>query len=373
MRNEPHMPCSTSMNRPLSRFRPGGKWAAALLALVLPVQGAVADYTLVPLGLLGQGLASEAYALNDLGEVTGQSTHTLGTEAFVWTPAGGLVGLGLMPGSTLQDTRGRDINDLGQVTGYGVSRNGQEAFIWDAVNGIVGLGDLAGGGFEGAGLAINNLGQVVGWSDTDAGIEAFIWDAHNGMLGMGDLPGGIFESRARDINNAGHVVGLSVEPGSFGNGFYWTSGSGMAGIGFLPDPPLKTSIALGINNVGQVVGGSRSPSLEGFEAFLWDASNGMIGLGDLPGGRGESYATGINDRAEVVGWSETDLGSEAFLWTAALGMVRLLDRITDGSATGWLLTTANDINSRGQIVGAGINPQGRVEAVLLNPVLPACP
>ncbi len=359
-----------------SHLSPGQRGPKLLLACLLAagLSGSVqAEYTLVPLGMLEVGLASEAYAINERGDVTGQTTDATGTQAFLWTAAGGMLGLGRFAGSPIQDTRGRDINDLGQITGFGVSGNGQEAFVWDELNGMVGLGDLPGGEFLGAGLAINNLGQIVGWCDTDLGVEAFIWDADNGMRGMGDLPGGIFESRGRDINDVGNVVGLSIEAGSFGNGFYWKPATGMTGIGFLPGAPQKTSIALGLNNLNQVVGGSRSASQESFEAYLWDERNGMTGLGDLPGGRGESYATGINDRADVVGWSDTDLGSEAFIWTAERGMTRLVDLVTDGSAAGWLLTTANDINSLGQIVGAGVNPQGRVEAVLLVPVAQPCP
>ena len=38
-------------------------------------------------------------------------------------------------------------------------------------------------------------------------------------------------------------------------------------------------------------------------------------LGDLPGGTDESYATGINARGQVVGWSGTDEVTRGFLWS----------------------------------------------------------
>jgi probable HAF family extracellular repeat protein len=56
------------------------------------------------------------------------------------------------------------------------------------------------------------------------------------------------------------------------------------------------------------------------QAFIWDSTNGMRALGSLGG---DSYATGINDSGQVVGYSylSDQFTSHSFIWTEATGMV----------------------------------------------------
>jgi probable HAF family extracellular repeat protein len=58
-----------------------------------------------------------------------------------------------------------------------------EAFRWTEATGMVGLGDLEGGGDPYSGsMAVSADGSVVvGWGKSASGVEAFIWDATNGM------------------------------------------------------------------------------------------------------------------------------------------------------------------------------------------------
>lgn len=77
----------------------------------------------------------------------------------------------------------------------------------------------------------------------------------------------------------------------------------------------STSFAYGINNSGQVVGWSYTASSD-YHAFLWQ--NGVMqDLGTLPGDLW-SRAYGINNSGQVVGVSETQTTSgdhHAVLWT----------------------------------------------------------
>ena len=73
------------------------------------------------------------------------------------------------------------------------------------------------------------------------------------------------------------------------------------------------SYAYAINNLGQVVGNSRTAS-GSIHAFLWQNGK-MRDLGTLPGG-GNSLAFGTNDLGQVVGYSRTASGRDhAVLWS----------------------------------------------------------
>jgi uncharacterized membrane protein len=52
----------------------------------------------------------------------------------------------------------------------------------------------------------------------------------------------------------------------------------------------------------------------------------MTRIGDLPGGSTSSFATGVPDNGEtVVGHGNSELGSEAFRWTMSGGLIGLGD------------------------------------------------
>jgi probable HAF family extracellular repeat protein len=88
-------------------------------------------------------------------------------------------------------------------------------------------------------------------------------------------------------------------------------------------------------------------------AFIWNNSTGMQDLGTLGGNT--SYALGINDNGEVVGFSflADNLTTHAFTWTEAGGMVDL------GTFTGFNSTEGWCINSAGNLAGDAIEPSGR--------------
>lgn len=101
-------------------------------------------------------------------------------------------------------------------------------------------------------------------------------------------------------------------------------GATFCGLGDLPGGKSE-SWAGGVSADGQVVVGW-SASSKGTEAFRWTAEAGMVGLGDLPGGIFYSEATAISaDGVVIVGRSSSSRGAEAFRWTAAAGMVPLGD------------------------------------------------
>ena len=138
-------------------------------------------------------------------------------------------------------------------------------------------------------------------------------------------------------------------------------------LGVLPGD--RQTNATAINEAGQVVGISQrltGVSYVQFSAFLWQSDSGMTNLGDLPGGNDGSFAYGINDLGQVVGYSYAATGYGAFLWQSGAGM-QDLNTMLDASGSGWSLGYASAINSKGQIVGNG-TISGHVHAYLLTPV-----
>ncbi|HUU96918.1 MAG TPA: hypothetical protein VM487_14360, partial [Phycisphaerae bacterium] len=65
----------------------------------------------------------------------------------------------------------------------------------------------------------------------------------------------------------------------------------------------------GMNQLGQVTGYSVNADVK-LEAFRWDPVEGMIGLGDLPGGRFQSCGNAVNNLGHVAGYARAELGME---------------------------------------------------------------
>ncbi|HSI56034.1 MAG TPA: DUF3466 family protein [Ideonella sp.] len=157
-------------------------------------------------------------------------------------------------------------------------------------------------------------------------------------LGVG--PGG-YSSQALAINDDNVVVGW-IQRERYGDhhAVVFKAGS-IVSIGTLPGD--TSSYAYGINNLGQVVGYSGAAQTP--RAFVYDAANGIQALGTLDPAHPYSIAEGISDNGTIVGQSKTATGvPHAFLWTAAKGMVD-----PTPNEPGW--SDAPAINSRGEWVG----------------------
>jgi len=138
------------------------------------------------------------------------------------------------------DTRSfaRDVSADGSVVvGLASSAPGLEAFRWTSAGGMVGLGRL-GGGTDSQAYGVSDDGSVVAGegNSADAVHEAFNWTAGAGIVSLGDLPGNLFRSEAFDISADGEVVvgvGQGVSGGSGLEAFRWTAIGDMVGLGSL--------------------------------------------------------------------------------------------------------------------------------------------
>ncbi|MGD0420648.1 MAG: hypothetical protein ABSA68_13895 [Xanthobacteraceae bacterium] len=308
---------------------------------------------------------SWAYDVSANGKVVVGSSYnasTNTTEAFRWTAATGMVGIG--SGIAF----GVNANGSVVVGNSETSNTQPQAFRWTAATGMVGLGYLPGNGQSGASGVSANGSVVVGYSAGSSGLplpQAYSWTAATGMTGLGYLPGASPElSGANDesrVSANGKVIsGSGINAAGSVEAYRWTAATGMVGLGFLPGE--TDSVALGISGNGRVVvGDSENPNAE---AFRWTAATGMVGLGYLPGDT-RSYAYGADRNGSViVGMSFTSFTSNgnAFIWTAEYGMESLQDLLSPYLA-GWTLNNAFAVSANGDvIVGEGTNPQGQDEA-----------
>jgi probable HAF family extracellular repeat protein len=211
-------------------------------------------------------------------------------------------------------------------------------------------------GFAGEPYKINNQGEVVGQLDSPT--HAFVWQAGD-LLDIGTLGKG-GQSLATGVNNRGEVVGqASAQIGL--HAFAWWRAQGMTDLGTLDGEPGSTSGANALNDQGQIVGVSYSHTIGTSHAAYFSPS-GVIDLGSLGG---DSWALGINNLGQVVGQSATASGVHGFLTDLdSRHMVDINDLIPSGS--GWDVSDAAGINDAGQIIGSGrIN--GHLHACVLTP------
>jgi probable HAF family extracellular repeat protein len=127
---------------------------------------------------------AEAVSANGL-VVVGRSTSELGTEAFRWTAALGMVGLGLLP--TGDFSLANDVSANGSVVVGKASRNFlDDAFVWTKVDGLRSIAEL----LVGAGVDLS------GWQLDDATAVSA-----NGLIvvGTGINPAGAFEAWRADL------------------------------------------------------------------------------------------------------------------------------------------------------------------------------
>lgn len=227
-------------------------------------------------------------------------------------------------------TGGLDINDSGQVAfTEDVGNNRTMARFYDGTT-FRNLGTL--GGASSFVNALNDLGQIVGGSNfslTSTDTHAYRWTAETGMVSLHFPPNNVATSAAFDINNRGQVAGFLPFSGPVLEPLHatrWSPENVPLDLGTLNGP----SLAVAINEAGQVAGNTRNAAGDGL-AFRWTEAGGMVGLGTLGGV--DSGAVAINEAGHVAGNSVTARGrTHAFLWTPEEGMIDLGPRRTDAES-----------------------------------------
>jgi len=299
------------------------------------------SYTVTDLGTFPGGDTSNGFQLNNAGMVAGSSNSApMGPQvAFIWY-GGHLIDLGTLGGQACPGCNsGADGPNAGGEVAIGsetskIDPNGEDfcefgthrqclGAIWrDGF--LTALPTLSGGNNANA-FNLNDQSEVVGFSEN--GVK-------DSTCATGGTPSQVFQFEAVwwDIDNQIH----QLQP---------LSGDTVA-------------FAIGINDLGQVVGSSGlcsntaiPPMPAGPHAVLWDTDGTPIDLGNLGGTN--NIADAVNDQGQVVGGASTKDGViHSFLWTKETGMQDL------GAYPGAIVTVppcCNTINNKGQIVGFAID------------------
>jgi len=382
----------------------GGVFAA--LAVAQPTHYAVKD-----LGALPGATFSQANAVSDIGFVAGLSTinasPTSPEHAVLWYPWGSITDIG-KPGLGGLNSEAFDVNDFGQVIGQAelptTDPNNENfcgfstglecrAFLWQG--GVMSPLPLLKGGVNGLTTGnINNFGQVPGTSENgirDSACPApqlfdfvpVIWGPAPGEIHSllplhgASLPPSVLKDTVGVvdwINDNGEAVGFT---GSCANSVVFPLVAGPHAMLWEPDGSATdlgnigsatVNVPLSINNQSQVVGAAgltdNSTATYEIDAFLWTRETGMRDLHTLPGDA-TSGAISINDNGVIVGLSIDAAGNpRAFIWQN--GAMTDLNTLVPADSPLYLLVAEN-INSSGEIAGFGVNSSGDVHGFLLTP------
>ena len=322
---------------------------------------------------------------------------SLYNEAFRWTTTGGMQTLGFLNSALASpQSYGEAVNANGSVVvGYSsvllVSQyNYQfEAFRWTQAGGMVGLGYLNSSLVQpySTALGVNADGSVVvgaSYYATLSGLnvnEAFRWTQAGGMAPLGFISSAYAypTSTAAGVSGDGTIVvgSSSADAAGHTEAFRWTQAGGMVGLGYLNANAVSpASSATAISSDGSTIVGRSLDSNTKTQAMMWTSSGGMVGLGFLSTNSSYTIMSVANavdaNGSVIVGWSYLPVSGSnvqtGFRWTSATGMQSIASLLTTAgvSTTGWTLRAAVGVSGNGQfIVGSGTDPAGKTEAYLV--------
>src|SRR5579871_3892286 len=237
------------------------------------------------------------------------------------------------------------INNKGQIVGSFSNSHGWHGFLY-SIGTYTTIDEPAGiNGTDGFG--INDAGTLVGHFADGFLNRGYVYSggtfsALDGGISLGNIGYG--------INDAGTIVGISYGPISFilRGGVYT----------FISNPAADLTMAQGINNNDVVVGYDHDGS--GYHGFVYQ--NGTYTNFDDPLAPGQTYAEGINDLGQIVGYY-VDNNNIRHGFLDSGGVFTTID---DGLGAGG--TVAQGINDAGQIVGYYYDSNNVTHGFLANPL-----
>lgn len=200
-------------------------------------------------------------------------------------------------------------------------------------------------------LAVNRFGEAAGfiYDPLNNWIQTAVYFDRNGTLIQ--IPSlDMTNSAAYGVNDQGLVVGVAGNALGEARAFVWNGDTT-----FLPGLPGHTDVATAVNNIGDVIGYTVTPT-DGVLPVRWIAANRSAQIQmPLPLGMDNGMARAVNDKGMVVGtmWSSTGEETRAFV-TRPDGTLVDLNNLKDANARLIHLLTADAVNAGGVIVGTAM-------------------
>ena len=374
-------------------------WFAMIVLGCFSNAVAQTSYKVTDLGSEGNDILGCAMSLNNEGwtEVMAQNLPPGQQDSLTGTLLSGRLfvdidgfkfDLGTLGGTNTSSNWG-EINDFGEVVGFSettvLDPNGEDIcgfgthltcrpFLSQLLQ-MKALPTL--GGNNGQASSINNRGQIVGFAENGALDNTCLPGTTNNRIALPavwekgtvnalplvphDVDGDAFW-----INDLGQAVGYSGNCSTAVHGASWKNNviSILADLG-------NGALAQVINNRGQIAGQVTTADGSTSAAVWQNGADGAITNIGIPLGDAIAFASGINDRGQVVGSSlDSNLSwSHAFIWQD--NVLTNLDTLFPASAN-LNPVMGNKINERGQISGMAIvmsGPhKGDIHAFLATPV-----
>jgi len=202
---------------------------------------------------------AKALAIDDSGHSAGYActTVTVGkcvdAEAVLWAPGGKATPLLDVKGG-VGNYEAVAIDKTEYSVGWAATgTTSRDAVRWSPIGTATVLQGLKGSSFSEA-VADNNVGQSIGYSDTAKGDEAILWGPKGGIAATLQDPGGQGVEFALALNDKGQSVGYADIAGGGREAVLWQPSGKATNLGKLLGPDWSDTEAVGINDLGDIIG-----------------------------------------------------------------------------------------------------------------------
>jgi uncharacterized membrane protein len=366
--------------------------SSILLCVTAMGQNGGLRFSLTDLGTFG-GTWSEAWAINDSGTIVGTFGVSGGQRCFSIRNGTLLTFDGGSKPPNCEALALDSKNNIAGAVATAASGSLYRAFRYDNGGKLVVLPVPAGYDYS-MGLAIYGATVVGGIGNSTSGWycsscpfwfsglqTAVKWDADGYLTTIvnGRVADFAFGTYARGINSGGEIVGrVYYYPNVSPSAWLWKKGV-FTDLPTLPTEAPPVTEANVINDAGYIVGGGRTDgrTINGiptvyFCAEAWDSHSLTTMILHFCDQSRKLSAVATSSDNWVVGYSDLDIfqaPGPPFVGVPDPRCVLTdLNTLLDASGRGWVVTTANGINRKHQIVGAGVSPlDGQLHAVWLTP------
>ncbi len=294
-----------ALNQDGSMAAGGNALAASVASFTWTQAGGRFDFGALP----GMPLVNYATGLSDNGVVAGTTGAGVKSRAYRWAGSGPPQDLGVPMGTSR--SFGTGVSGNGNVVvGYGESGSmggfAGQAFRWTPASGMQGLGWLKPMSVRSQANGVSRDGSTIVGRNMDFNLtdEAFIWTEATGMQALPNLPNALLSAEAHAVNADGSVVvGDSVGPNNYVNPVRWTK----AGVENLTvGSAFQGGVAYAVSDDGNVIGGSGwiwTPATKMMLASDYLALNGV----EVPSGYKLKYVYTISGNGLSFGGSARNL------------------------------------------------------------------